>query len=540
MLEVTGQAGQVMAGRYRLMELVGRGGMGCVWRAEHLSLGTPVAVKLIHAHVAARPGMPDRFRREAKAAALLRSTHVVQILDHGVDAGAPFIAMEFLEGESLAARLARETRLTPEVTARVLGGVAEALARAHRLGIVHRDLKPDNVFLARDGTTEVAKVLDFGIAKLLGPLDAQEHRSTETGTMLGTPCYMSPEQARGRKEMDARSDLWSFAVIAFECLAGRRPFDASALGELMMQICSEPVPVPSAVAEVPEGFDAWFIRATEREPDARFQSIQELAGALSAILTPGHPWLEGADSALDSPSSSEQASSSAGSVPPGGRRRRFTTMAAVAVGALAVVAAIRGVPWPGGAPAEGSPGASMPVVDSASPAQTSSAEVAVSSGATSALSAPAPAPDLRRVRLSVAPADVAVEIDGAAARVESGSVEIAGTLGSLHQVRVFKGAAFTEGAVSITDSGAFPPRIELGSPALSGPALSASGSRPPASGERDAWPSRGSQGSAKVAPFSPTSSPSNVVHTGPAASSPPSATAPAPTTEHPRPREDFE
>jgi serine/threonine protein kinase len=293
-LEVTGQAGQVIAGRYRLEEQVGAGGMGCVWRARHLALGTPVAVKLVRPSVAAKPGMLDRFLREAKAAALLRSAHVVQILDHGVDEGVPFIAMEFLEGESLAARLKRVRKLGPVDATLVMTGVARALSRAHKRGIIHRDLKPDNIFIALDEGSEIAKVLDFGIAKVLdaAALDSEERRSTETGTMLGTPCYMSPEQARGRKELDARSDLWSFAVIAFECLTGRRPFDADALGELMMQICSEPIAKPSSIAKVPVGFDAWFERATQRDPTARYQTVRELAGALAELLTPGQPWIE--------------------------------------------------------------------------------------------------------------------------------------------------------------------------------------------------------------------------------------------------------
>src|SRR5262249_46851829 len=157
----------------------------------------------------------------------------------------------------------------------LMTGVSRALSRAHKKGVIHRDLKPDNIFIARDEGVEIAKVLDFGIAKLLEPmaLESQERKSTETGTMLGTPCYMSPEQAGGRKELDARSDLWSFAVITFECLTGRRPFDADALGELMMQICSEPVPKPSSFADVPAGLDAWFERATQRDPAARYPSI---------------------------------------------------------------------------------------------------------------------------------------------------------------------------------------------------------------------------------------------------------------------------
>src|SRR5262249_7172701 len=151
-------------------------------------------------------------------------------------------------------------------TAQILIGVCRALARAHRMGIVHRDLKPDNIFVAHDEAASVVKVLDFGIAKMMdsATTDAQGStvQRTETGAMLGTPRYMSPEQARGLGTVDARSDLWSLAVIVFECLTGQRPFGGTVMGDLVMQICSDPIPVPSSVAEVPPGLDAWFHRAT--------------------------------------------------------------------------------------------------------------------------------------------------------------------------------------------------------------------------------------------------------------------------------------
>jgi serine/threonine-protein kinase len=264
-LGVTWSVGQILDGRYRLLALLGQGGMGCVWRAEHTSLGSPAAIKLIHPELASRAGMLARFQREAKAAAKLRGAHVVQILDHGIDDGTPYIAMECLEGESLAQRLAEERALSPAETASIVAGVCAALVAAHRLGIVHRDLKPDNVFLAREETATVVKVLDFGVAKLLdssaadptAPTETTTNR-TETGAMLGTPRYMSPEQARGRTELDGRSDLWALAVITFECLTGKRPFDADTMGDLILQICSDPIPAPSSVGPVPEGFDAWF------------------------------------------------------------------------------------------------------------------------------------------------------------------------------------------------------------------------------------------------------------------------------------------
>ena len=178
MEEEAGSEGQVLASRYRLIARIGSGGMGCVWRAEHLSLGTPVAVKLIYPSVAAGPGMVARFLREAQAAAKLRSVNVVQILDHGVDEGTPYIAMECLDGESLADRLGRERALDAAGTALVMAGVCRALVRAQRMGIVHRDLKPDNIFIARgEDVGPVVKVLDFGIA----PRCSTRHRSIRAG-----------------------------------------------------------------------------------------------------------------------------------------------------------------------------------------------------------------------------------------------------------------------------------------------------------------------------------------------------------------------
>jgi serine/threonine-protein kinase len=271
----------VVAGRFRLKRLIGKGGMGSVWEADHLRLDIPCAVKFMdlttfkEAHA--------RFEREAKAAAQLRSPNVVQILDHGVcDDGTPYIAMELLDGEDLGKRLARLGRLLPPDLVNVVGQVCRALTRAHTLGIVHRDLKPDNIFIVRDDDREIAKVLDFGIAKnLVG--NELTGSSTKTGAMLGTPFYMSPEQAQGTKQVDARSDLWAMAIICFEALTGRRPFVSDALGDLLIQIIVAPLPMPSQFAQVPVGFDAWWTRAASRDPSMRFQTAREFGDSLALV-----------------------------------------------------------------------------------------------------------------------------------------------------------------------------------------------------------------------------------------------------------------
>jgi serine/threonine protein kinase len=271
----------VIAGRFRLNRQIGRGGMGSVWHATHMGLDIPCAVKFIEGDYAPMAEAQTRFEREAKAAATLRSPHVVQILDHGVYEGTPYIAMELLEGEDLGQRLQRVGRLSPRDTHAIVTQVSRALSKAHALGIVHRDLKPDNIFLVRDDDREIAKVLDFGIAK-------QDHNSlqgsnTKTGAMLGTPYYMSPEQAQGTKSVDYRSDLWSLGVIVYQCVTGLLPFESEALGDLLMRIIMNPLPVPSQHADVPLGFDAWWARAASRDPAARFQSAKDLADSLGLV-----------------------------------------------------------------------------------------------------------------------------------------------------------------------------------------------------------------------------------------------------------------
>jgi serine/threonine-protein kinase len=283
-------AGHIVAGRYRLVSPLGRGAAGEVWKAEHLGLGTPVAIKVIVDAVFGpsnpkRAELVARFFREAQAAASLRSPHVVQIFDHGDD-GVPYIAMELLEGETLEQRLEHVRVLSPAMTAEVVTQIARAIGKAHKAGIVHRDLKPGNVFLVKNDDQELVKVLDFGIAKITetSDMDQDEGVTTRTGSVVGTPCYMAPEQALGNKTIDFRADLWSMAIIAFECLVGRRPFEGEALGVLIIQICAKPIPIPSKMASVPLGFDAWFAKAASRDPAGRFPSAKAMAEALREVL----------------------------------------------------------------------------------------------------------------------------------------------------------------------------------------------------------------------------------------------------------------
>jgi tRNA A-37 threonylcarbamoyl transferase component Bud32 len=277
---------ELVAGKYRLVQLLGQGGMGTVWEGVHEVLGTKVAVKFIDAEFASSDDARQRFLNEAKAAARLRSKHVVQVYDQGVSAdGRPYIVMEWLGGEPLDVRLDRVLRLSADETSRIATQICRALAKAHAAGVVHRDLKPENVFLVHDDEdhADVAKVVDFGIAKFVDAA-VPGSSSTQTGAVLGTPQFMSPEQARGLRSVDHRTDLWSVGVIAYRCLTGVLPFKGEAMGDLLVNICTADPPAASSVfAGVPAGFDAWVQRALARDPAARFQSAAELANALASV-----------------------------------------------------------------------------------------------------------------------------------------------------------------------------------------------------------------------------------------------------------------
>ncbi len=286
------QPSELVGGKYRLERMIGRGGMGSVWEATHATLGRRVAIKFIEGELLASPEARARFDNEARAAALLASRHVVEVYDHGVtDDGRPYLVMELLTGESLDARIAKRGRLPLPELSSIVTQIARALARAHDAHIVHRDLKPENVFLSleRDADAEVAKVLDFGIAKF-APSASVSGSATRTGAVLGTPFYMSPEQARGLRDVDARSDLWSLGVIAFFGATGRLPFEGEGLGDLLVKICTTDAPTPSSIApDLPPAFDAWMTQALTREPGARFASAASMAEALAAIARTASP-----------------------------------------------------------------------------------------------------------------------------------------------------------------------------------------------------------------------------------------------------------
>ena len=276
--------GAILAGRYRLEEVVGQGGMGSVWRATHTGLGEQVALKLVSAAFARSREALRRFDTEAKAAAKLRSRHVPQVFDNGVlEDGTPFLVMELLHGESLAARIHRLGPIPLPETVTIVEQCCRALGRAHSLGIVHRDIKPENIYLAHsvDDDAYIVKILDFGIAKVASPLSEDGRSSTRTGTLLGTPLYMSPEQARGLRSIDFRTDLYSLGLVSYTMLTGRLPFSGETLGDLLLQICAEPLPTLRASAPVlPPSMEDWFRKACARTADERFPSAQGMVEAM--------------------------------------------------------------------------------------------------------------------------------------------------------------------------------------------------------------------------------------------------------------------
>lgn len=256
--------------------------MGAVWLAENRALATNVVVKFLSAELASDEGAARRFRNEAAAASQVKSPHVVQIFDHGVTRdGVPYIVMELLEGHDLAEHLLRRGPMARTAAAHMIGQIARALHKAHERGIIHRDIKPENIFLCDVGRDMFAKLLDFGIAR--AP-ELKVSPSTDKESVLGTPNYMSPEQMQGQP-LDARTDVWSLGLCAYEAMTGQRAFPQVILSQLALAVCHAPLPVPSkAQPDLPPAIDAWFEKACARSRESRFASARELADALSEAV----------------------------------------------------------------------------------------------------------------------------------------------------------------------------------------------------------------------------------------------------------------
>jgi eukaryotic-like serine/threonine-protein kinase len=296
--------GDVLAGKYRVERVIGSGGMGIVVAARHQQLGQLVAIKFVRDEAIGDEGAVERFLREARAAVKLKSEHAAKVLDVGtLESGAPYMVMEFLEGSDLGQVLEKDGPLPVVAATEWVLQACEAVAEAHAAGIVHRDLKPQNLFLARTvGGLLGVKVLDFGVSKSMGSISGEAGSLTRTKTMLGSPLYMSPEQMRSARDVNATADVWALGVVLFELLTGRWPFEAETMPDLCLKVVSEP---PLSLAKLRPEVPALLVEVVERclskDPANRYANGAELASALEAHVPPAsRVWAERARLAMSS------------------------------------------------------------------------------------------------------------------------------------------------------------------------------------------------------------------------------------------------
>jgi serine/threonine-protein kinase len=459
-------------GQYRIVQKIGAGGMGVVYLAEHTLVGRRAAIKVLLPEYSVRRAIVTRFFNEARAMTSIPDPGIVQMYDFGFHSeGSAYIVMELLEGETLERRLKRLRRLEIADAVRITRQIAGSLASAHDAGIIHRDLKPDNVFMVRDPEAlggERPKVLDFGVAKLSGDLDRGQ---TLAGTMMGTPAYMSPEQARGAGDVDARSDIYSLGCVTACLVTGRLPFDGTGIGELISAHMNLAPHRPSDLAPgVPAELDEIVLRCLEKSPGDRFQSMVELQATCDALLavlsvrdaplatgslaprafTPrsAPPRSAPARSAprydapvLDTSPHPTTLSSAAGatspSLPPAPLRRRIgvwigIAATAIAAGVVAAIAMTGRAPVPPGraaaapatatavpsAPAAGTPDSSATSTSTSTSTSTPTTPATPATPATPSVAAPAPA---KPPSAAPSPAAPSAETPAAAARTPNES-----------------------------------------------------------------------------------------------------------------------
>ena len=487
----------VIGGKYRITELIGQGGMGTVFEAVHTGTGSRVAIKLIVSNDI-KEEVFVRFQREARAAGAIDSHHIVKIFDMGTDerSGSPYMVMERLIGEDASQLMRRVGPLAPTVACALIAQSALGLAKAHESGVVHRDIKPANLFLHDGGDhgEVVVKILDFGIAKVLMDVmqRSEEGGLTRTGSMLGSPHYMSPEQAQGLRSIDHRSDIWSLGVVLYKMLCGQTPHaHLQTLGQVILAICSQPSrPIQELAPWVPPEVAMIVHRALQPDPNQRFQSAYEMHAALQTVLQ-NQPKFRRLDIQPLSPTQRMRIAPAIhpqrSDVPTNGTQHGMTqspahqpeatrsstgfTVAMIAAGVLGVVglagigaAMIAKKPHATAvAVATTAPAGSLTPVDPTTGSPTGTANG--SNGAGAATGSTASAPAERTVSLAISPANAVVEVDGVKHDVVDGAVQLKGPLGAVVNVRVASSAGETTQAIAITEGGAIPPKIGVTAPA---------------------------------------------------------------------------
>ncbi|MEZ4295935.1 MAG: protein kinase [Polyangiaceae bacterium] len=509
-----------IGGKYAVVKRLGKGGMGTVFEAIDQGSGHRVAVKVIAADLAEDATLVTRFQREVRTASALDTPHIVKVIEAGVDPITllPFMAMEYLEGEDLRQLLKRIGPLPPDLALRVTAQACKALRAAHEASILHRDIKPANLFLAKNGAGRIVKLLDFGVAKVQkGDMhgDAELTGLTRTGSMIGSPLYMSPEQAKGYKNIDGRSDIWSLGVVLYQMLCGRTPHaKIDELGELLVRICTEPPPpIQRRAPWVPPPIVGILHHALAMSAEDRFPSADALLESVEMFLPSGDSILEEQLRPLSdaersivaeatSPGSAPQIMLPSTSMELGlGISGSNPTRSAPAVFPTPGVAPPPGVPDSPTSPSGTNPSAAglahgqfstltnggtslvsgtgtlaapperkgwrMAVAGLLAGAIAAAVYFGLSRGpaagdAQSQTTAP-PAADIkpRSVKVVILPRGATVEIEGAAAAVQDDLVELKGPLGSVHKVKVSASGKSREFDVAITESGAVPAKIQL-------------------------------------------------------------------------------
>jgi serine/threonine-protein kinase len=468
---------RVIGGRYRVIRLLGEGGMGAVYEAEHTSTNRRVAVKVVSDASAKRPNVIQRFLQEAKIVGAVETQHIVQVFDAGKDeeTGSPYIAMELLAGEDVSQLLRRVGPLSPDLALRIAAQTCLGLGKAHAAGVIHRDIKPANLFLTRrEGGDILVKILDFGIAKSTTQTDAA--RITATGNVLGSPSYMSPEQIKSSKSIDARTDLWSLGAVMYEMLTGLVPYhQVETVHQLIMVICTQPPPplqdlAPWVPAEVTGAVEA----AMRHDLDRRFPSAIAMHDFLSRLLPAGSSTIH--ESML---------------VPVDPRLRTTRAPRRATPAAVPAVLTVEAAP-----PVEPTPSARSPYVPVVITAVVAGLAIAGALAYKTRSKAAEPQVALAptsQPSVAVVPAEITVTIqvedgatvtvDGAPKEAPAGNLSITGKLGSTHHVVVARAGREASAEIAITETGALPSKVDL-PPAA--PSSTASVSPRPAAAARPA------------------------------------------------------